>query len=154
MEDIMKRKLSLLITIIMIATIIISGCGGKDTKNTAGTTGTADTTDTANKEEYLIRVAHVLPEEHATHITLKEVFINTDDEINKGMEQIEGVTEKFMDTQMQIETIASASEQSAASIEEVLATIENQNEQIMSINDSIKEINAMCIKLKEMADLK
>lgn len=86
--------------------------------------------------------------------TLKEVFINTDDEINKGMEQIEGVTEKFMDTQMQIETIASASEQSAASIEEVLATIENQNEQIMSINDSIKEINAMCIKLKEMADLK
>jgi methyl-accepting chemotaxis protein len=85
---------------------------------------------------------------------LKEVFNTTDVEINKGMEQIEGVTDKFMETQMQIETIASASEESAASIEEVLATIENQNEQIMSINNSIKEINAMCIKLKEVADLK
>ncbi len=85
----MKRKLSLLITIIMIATMILSGCGDKDTKNTAGTTGTADTTDTANKEEYLIRVAHVLPEEHATHITLKEVFKKEVEEKSGGRIKVE-----------------------------------------------------------------
>lgn len=86
----MKRKLSLLITIIMVATMILSGCGGKETKDTTGTTGAAtDATKTSNKEEYLIRVAHVLPEEHATHITLEEVFKKEVEEKSGGRIKVE-----------------------------------------------------------------
>ena len=82
----MKRKLSLLISIIMIVTLILSGCGGKDV---TGATGTTDTTKTSNKEEYLIRVAHVLPEEHATHVTLDQVFKKEVEEKSGGRIKVE-----------------------------------------------------------------
>jgi len=88
----MKRKLSLLISIIMIVTLILSGCGGKDDKGATGatgTTGTTDTTKTSKKEEYLIRVAHVLPEEHATHITLDQVFKKEVEEKSGGRIKVE-----------------------------------------------------------------
>lgn len=82
----MKRKLSLLISLIMIATMILSGCGQKGNTDTTNTTSK---TETSNKEEYLIRVAHVLPTEHATHITLEEVFKKEVEEKSGGKIKVE-----------------------------------------------------------------
>ena len=86
--------------------------------------------------------------------SIKESFDSTDVEINEGMKQIEGITAKFVSAQDQIQNIASVSEETAASVEEVLATIDDQNSQMLLISNSIKEINEMCEKLKKMADLK
>ena len=86
--------------------------------------------------------------------SMKETFNTTDFEINREMKQIDSITAKFTDTQKQIENMASVSEESAASVEEVLATLENQNSKIITINNSIKEINDMCQRLKAMAEAK
>lgn len=81
---------------------------------------------------------------------MRNMFTETDAEINKVMLQIDNIADKYLDTQRLIENIASSSEQSAASVEEVLATLENQNEQINEINNSTKEIDELSVKLKEM----
>ncbi len=81
---------------------------------------------------------------------IRKTFAQTDSEINKVMLQIDDIADKYLDTQRLIENIASSSEQSAASVEEVLATLENQNEQIIEINNSTKEIDELSNKLKEM----
>ncbi len=86
--------------------------------------------------------------------SIKEAFDTTDIEINKGMTQIDGVTVRFVDAQKEMETIASVSEQNAASIQEVLATTEDESKQIIMISNSIKEIGEMCKKLKNIVDIK
>ncbi len=81
---------------------------------------------------------------------IRNTFTETNVEINKVMLQIDDIADKYLDTQRLIENIASSSEQSAASVEEVLATLENQNEQIIKINNSTKEIDELSNKLNEM----
>jgi len=81
----MKRKLSLLLVIIMVATMILAGCGQKDSTAAPSTTGT----DTGNKDQYLIRVAHVLQADHQTNVTLEQVFKKEVEEKSGGRIKVE-----------------------------------------------------------------
>lgn len=71
---------------------------------------------------------------------LKQTSENTVSEISRGMHKIENVTKLFHDTQSQIQSMASISEQNAAATEEVLATTENENKEIQEICNSIDVI--------------
>lgn len=87
----MKRKLSLILAVIMLLTMVVSGCTEKGNAPAPGNTGTETGTGTeAPKQgEYLIRVAHVLQEEHQTNITLKEVFKKEVEEKSGGRIKVE-----------------------------------------------------------------
>lgn len=81
----MKRKLSLLMALVMIFTVILSGCGQKE-----GTTApAAGGTEAGGKDQYLIRVAHVLQTDHQTHITLEQVFKKEVEEKSGGRIKVE-----------------------------------------------------------------
>lgn len=82
--------------------------------------------------------------------TIKEAFSATSTETGRGMKQIDGITEKFIDVQKQVEHVASVSEENAAAVEQTLAAIEEQKNQLASINNSIVKINDMCDKLTAM----
>ncbi len=80
----MKRKLSFLLVLTMITTMILSGCGKKEESTTAPAP-----TDTGNKQEYLIRVAHVLQNDHQTNVTLEQVFKKEVEEKSGGRIKVE-----------------------------------------------------------------
>ena len=86
--------------------------------------------------------------------SIKETFDTTDTEIKKGINQIHGITVRFIDAQKQIENMASVSEENAAPIEGILATSEDESEQILMISKSIKQINQICEKLKAIVHTK
>jgi methyl-accepting chemotaxis protein len=55
-----------------------------------------------------------------------------------------------METQKQIESIASISEENAASVQEVLATVEDENQQIIRISESVEGISELSRNLKSL----
>ncbi len=76
----MKKFLSLVC--VCILTLSLVACGGNkegDAKSGEGNSG----------EKYLIRVAHVLPESHQTHVTLAEVFKKQVEEKSNGRITVE-----------------------------------------------------------------
>lgn len=75
----MKRKLSIVLVMILVLGCSLIGCGDKENA------GSADSSD----ESYLIRVAHVLPTDHATHITAEEVFKKEVEEKSNGRIKVE-----------------------------------------------------------------
>jgi methyl-accepting chemotaxis protein len=79
-----------------------------------------------------------------------KTFENTISEISKGMNKIENVTNLFTNTQYQIQSVASISEQNAAATEEVLATTENENKEIQEICNSIDVIKKLSEQLMSM----
>jgi len=80
-------------------------------------------------------------------------FDHTNAEIASGMEIFTSVSENYLDSQKQIETIAGISEENAASVEEILATVEDENQQIIQISESIKGMNDLSKKLKELLNV-
>lgn len=66
------------------------------------------------------------------------------------MNKIENVTNLFTNTQYQIQSVASISEQNAAATEEVLATTENENKEIQEICNSIDVIKKLSEQLMSM----
>jgi len=77
---------------------------------------------------------------------INETFILLDTE----NQMIGNILEKFIRVQERIESIASISQENAASNEEILATIENENNDILTIKASIQEIKQMSGLLNEM----
>ncbi|MEA4988637.1 MAG: TRAP transporter substrate-binding protein DctP, partial [Anaerovorax sp.] len=75
----MKRKLSVVLVMILVLSCSLIGCGGKENAEPA------DSSDVS----YLIRVAHVLPTDHATHITAEEVFKKEVEENSNGRIKVE-----------------------------------------------------------------
>ena len=51
---------------------------------------------------------------------------------------------------MQIENIASISEQNAAATDEVLATVENENSEIIQVSSVVKDIYKLSSDLREL----
>lgn len=78
----MKRKLSLGLVIAMLLITTLSGCGG-------GGNGSGGGDSSGGKDEYLIRVAHVLAADHATNITAEEVFKKEVEENSGGRIKVE-----------------------------------------------------------------
>ena len=81
---------------------------------------------------------------------VKRVFKETNIEITQGMDMIAGISENYVETQKQVEAIASISEENAAAVEEILATVEDENHQIVEISESIESINQLSKDLKFM----
>jgi len=81
---------------------------------------------------------------------VKETFEHSNSEIKNGMEMVASVSRNFSDSQKQVESIASISEENAASIEEILATIEDENQQIIKISESVEGITELSKKIKEL----
>lgn len=76
---------------------------------------------------------------HDVEEAIKETF----ELLEKENTMIYKIMEKFKQVQERIESIASISEQHAASNQEVLATIENENNDMLVIKTSIQEIKQM-----------
>ncbi len=85
-------------------------------------------------------------------VNLKKSFEDTITEISKGMNKIENVTELFTETQIQVQNMASISEENAASTEEVLATTENQYREVLEISDSVSVIKDLSEQLSSMVN--
>ncbi|MFZ5987285.1 MAG: methyl-accepting chemotaxis protein [Bacillota bacterium] len=85
---------------------------------------------------------------------IKDAFEDTNKEIMKGMQKIGSITQRFEDVQRQTESIASISQQSVASTQEVMATIEGENNQLMQISSSVSEVQKLSGELKNMLDSK
>lgn len=83
----MKRKLSLFLVLIMIVTVLISGCEKAAPPTPAP--GTDKPAEPAAKEEYIIRVAHVLQADHPTNTTLENVFKKEVEEKSGGRIKVE-----------------------------------------------------------------
>lgn len=71
--------------------------------------------------------------------------------LNNENAMIKNILDIFMRVQEQVESIASISEEHAASNEEVMATLENENSDIIAINNSIKEVKQLSDTLSEMS---
>ncbi len=80
----MKKTLSLLLTLVLATTLLLSGCVQKPTTNAPATNAPA-----AEAKTYTLRVAHVLPTSHATHITLEQVFKKEVEEKSNGRIKVE-----------------------------------------------------------------
>lgn len=63
---------------------------------------------------------------------------------------IERVVNGYSHIQKKVESVASISEQSSASVEEVLATIENENQNVMAIGDFLSGIKNISSELCEL----
>ena len=110
-----------------------------------------DASEKVNRGKDAMEEGYRLIGEISVHFNaIKQTVAATDIEINMVMRQIDQIADKYLDTQKQIENMASASEESAASVEEVLATLENQNDRISGIDNSIKEIHELSCELKEV----
>ncbi len=81
---------------------------------------------------------------------VRQAFANTNMEITNGMKTFAAITENYMETQKEMESIASISEENAASVEEILATVEDENQQIIQISDSVEGIGQLSRELKEL----
>jgi methyl-accepting chemotaxis protein len=81
---------------------------------------------------------------------VRNAFAHTNAEIANGMELFASVSENYMETQKQIESIASISEENAASVQEVLATVEDENQQIIRISESVEGISELSRNLKSL----
>ncbi len=118
-------------------------------------TKTTEAFDKVNEgEQATIEGKKLIAEVSSYFNSIKESFQTTDTEINKGMNQIKGITESFASTQQQIENMVSVSQENSASVEEVIATVENQNNEIEKINNSVKEINRLCDELSSITESK
>lgn len=83
---------------------------------------------------------------------MKQAFKHTNTEITNGMEVFASISENYLETKKQMESIASISEENAASVEEILATVEDENQQIMQISESIGGIGELSKELKALLD--
>lgn len=81
---------------------------------------------------------------------MRRAFKHTNTEITNGMEMFAAISENYVETQKQMESIASISEENAASVEEILAIVEDENQQIMQISESIGGIGELSGKLKSL----
>ena len=81
---------------------------------------------------------------------LKDNYEATNLDISKVMNKIESVSSMFTDAQLQVQNMASISEENAAATEEVLATTENENKEIQDIGASIRVIQDLSQKLKQL----
>ena len=110
--------------------------------------------DKVNQGEKATVEGRILVHEISVYFnSIKDTFSTTDQEITKGMQQIGGITDKFMNIQKQIEKIATVSEENTASVEKTIASVENQGNRVIMISDSIKDVNMLCAKLKAMAEI-
>lgn len=79
---------------------------------------------------------------------MKQSFEETNEEVAAGMGVIEEISVKFIETQKQIEGIASISEEKAATVEEISATIESENDQVLEMSRGVEEIVMLSSDLK------
>ena len=76
----MKKKLCIALALVLLLAAVFTGCGGN-----GGGSGEGD----GEKGEWLIRVAHVLPADHATNVTAEEVFKKEVEEKSGGRIKVE-----------------------------------------------------------------
>jgi len=81
---------------------------------------------------------------------VKQAFEHSNSEIESCMEMVASVSRNYSESQKQVESIASISEENAASIEEILATVENENQQIIKISESVEALTQLSKKIKEL----
>lgn len=79
----MKRKLSLILVLVIIATVFISGCSKEESAPVEGTD------KPAAQGEFTLRVGHVLQQDHPTNTTLEEVFKKEVEEKSGGRIKVE-----------------------------------------------------------------
>lgn len=86
----MRKGIQWLFILMLGVALILSGCGGSGTnKTTGGSTQSEGGNEPAKAEAITIRVGHVLPESHATHITLVETFKKEVEENSNGRLKVE-----------------------------------------------------------------
>ena len=84
----MKKILSLIIVSIMITTVLMTGCTKTETPPAQSETEEQKPSETS-KEEYVLRVAHVLQQDHPTNTTLEDVFKKEVEEKSGGRIKVE-----------------------------------------------------------------
>ncbi|WP_413377359.1 methyl-accepting chemotaxis protein [Alkalihalobacillus sp. 1P02AB] len=94
--------------------------------------------------------AHLLEDVADFFYEIKNSYQQTNVELTKGMDEIKGATEHFMDVQAQIENVANISEENAASTEEILSTLESEHNLIMKMNESIAQIKELSAELRAL----
>jgi methyl-accepting chemotaxis protein len=80
----------------------------------------------------------------------KGTFSSTNQELSKGMSNIETAAKQFVYIQKEIETVTSIAEENNASTEEILATLEHENTLISEINVVVTDMNQLSGHLKEL----
>lgn len=83
---------------------------------------------------------------------LRKAYEATNIDISTVMNKIETVSRLFTEAGVQIQNIASISEENAAATQEVLATTENENKEIQDIYSSIHIIQKLSLKLKQLTN--
>lgn len=79
----MKKKIASLIVIVLLLSLALVGCGG------GGGDTQADADNEGKETTYKIRLSHVLPESHATHIALRDAFKKYVEEKSEGRITVE-----------------------------------------------------------------
>ncbi|HAS91026.1 MAG TPA: C4-dicarboxylate ABC transporter substrate-binding protein [Clostridiales bacterium] len=88
MEEEMKKILSLILVLVMITTVLMTGCTKTETPPSQSETEEPKPSETS-KEEYVLRVAHVLQQDHPTNTTLEDVFKKEVEEKSGGRIKVE-----------------------------------------------------------------
>lgn len=83
----MKKKLCLALVLSLVLVAVFTGCSGSGAGS--GGDGDKDASAGGEKGEYLIRVAHVLPADHATNMTAENVFKKEVEENSGGRIKVE-----------------------------------------------------------------
>lgn len=81
---------------------------------------------------------------------IKDSYKETNDDLNKGIVEIESVAKDFTLVQEQITNVASISEENSASTQEILSFIEAENNQIAKINTAVTGLQELSSNLKEL----
>ncbi|SHK18468.1 TRAP transporter substrate-binding protein [Paramaledivibacter caminithermalis] len=77
----MRKHIVVLLSAVLMLALVLGGCGGNKAAESNN--------ETTSNEELTIRVGHVLPETHATHISLAEVFKKEVEKNSKGKIKVE-----------------------------------------------------------------
>ena len=94
-----------------------------------------------------VRTIHELSE-YFTEI--KDSYRETNEELNKGLGEIESAAKEFALIQEQMTNVASISEENSASTQEILSFVEAENSQIVRINTAVTNLQDLGSNLKKM----
>ena len=79
---------------------------------------------------------------------VRKAFSDTNKDIDTGMKMFSDITVNYSETQKEMASIASISEENAASVEEIMVTVEDVNDQIAQSGETIEKLNKLSRELK------
>lgn len=106
----------------------------------------AQTQSHAGKEA-IVEGQQLLSEIATTFATMKENFLQSNENLLKNVAMIQQTATGLVDTHQHVQQLTSISEQNAASTEEIVSTLQSENDAIQLISTSVAELKTLSANL-------